>query len=118
VSNLEAAIPQRIENLIHHLLQVRRNLVSLPMQQHDVNVTERIKLAPAISTESNQCQPNLHPAIFVSSRSSSTENVLQQNIDKLSAPRANFAATPSGLVLQPQPVLFNFERSEERRVGK
>jgi hypothetical protein len=80
------------------------------MQQHDVNVTERIELAPAISAESNQRQPNLRPAIFASSRGSSTKNVLQQNIDELSAPRANFAATPSGLVLQPQPVLFNLEK--------
>jgi hypothetical protein len=80
------------------------------MQQHDVNVTERVELAPAISAESNQRQRNLRPTIFASSRGSSAENVLQQNIDELSAPRANFAATHAGLVLQTQSMLFNLEK--------
>ena len=110
VPHFETTVPEQIENLVHHFLQVRRNLVSLPMQQHDVNVTERVELAPAISAESNQRQRNLRPAIFASSRGSSAENVLQQNIDELSAPRANFAAAPAGLVLQTQSMLFNLEK--------
>ena len=52
VSNLEAAVPQQIEHLIRHLLQVRRNLChAMVMQHHHVNVTERVKLTPAISAK-------------------------------------------------------------------
>src|ERR1043166_5786818 len=80
------------------------------MQQHDVNVTERIEFAPAISAESDQRERNFGYAISTgSSGRSSTKDVLQQNIDELSAQRANFPAAPTRLVLQTQPMLFNLE---------
>ena len=66
------------------------------MQQHDVNVTERIEFAPAISTKGDQRDRNFGCAISTGSSGRSAEDVLQQNIDELSAPRANFAATPAG----------------------
>jgi hypothetical protein len=57
---------------------VRRNFGALLMQQHNVNVAERIELDPAISAKSNQRQGHLRLAISTSRRGRcSAEDVSQ-----------------------------------------
>jgi hypothetical protein len=80
------------------------------MQKHDVDITEWIELAAAISAKSDQRQWNLGLAISASGSGSAAEDVSQQNVDQFSSPRANFAATAAGLVLQAQAMLFNLEK--------
>src|SRR5262249_56411380 len=81
------------------------------MQQHDVNVTERIELAPAISAKSNQRQRHLTFAISASHRGGcSAEDVSQQNINQLRSTRANLASAPTSLVSQAQPVLLDLQK--------
>jgi hypothetical protein len=80
------------------------------MQKHHVDVTKRIELTPAISAKSDQGEWNPGCLVSAGSIRSSTEDVLQQNINQLSTPGANFAATPARLVLQAQPMLFNLEK--------
>ena len=110
MSNLEAAVPEQVKDLLHHFLKIRRNfLCSLPVQKHDVDVAKWIELATAISAQANQCQRR--PRTFFSvERGDRSEDVLQQNIDKLCAPRANFTAAAAGLMLQTQTVLFNLQK--------
>lgn len=80
------------------------------MQKHDIDVAKRIEFAAAVSTKSDQCQGDAGLAVSASSGGGSSENVLQQNINKLGAPRANFAATSARLVLQAQAMFFNLEK--------
>src|SRR5882724_758851 len=80
------------------------------MQNHNVDVTERIEFAPAVSAKSDQRQWNCGLATSASGSGSAAENVSQQNVDQFSAPCANFAATAAGLVFQAQAMLFNIEK--------
>ena len=76
--NLETAVPKQIQNLIDHLLQVRRNLCRRPvMQKHDIDVTKWIELAAAVSAKSYQRQWNLRLAISASSSGRAAEDVSQ-----------------------------------------
>ena len=81
------------------------------VQKHDIDIAKRIELATAISTKSNQRERRPRRPVSASSSCGSSENVLQQNINKLSPPRANFSATSPRLVLQAQAVFFNLEES-------
>src|SRR6266511_1031721 len=55
VSHLEAAVPKKIKNLLHHLLQMWRDpLRPMLMQKHHVDVTERVELTPAVSAKCDQ----------------------------------------------------------------
>ena len=67
VSNLESAVPQQVQDLVHHLLQVRRNFRALAMQEHHVNIAKRVEFAPAISSKSYQRQRRTGLAISASS---------------------------------------------------
>jgi hypothetical protein len=80
------------------------------MQNHDIDITERIEFAPAVSAKSDQRQWNCGLATSPSGSGSAAENVSQQNVDQFSAPRANFAPTAAGLVFQAQAMLFNVEK--------
>jgi hypothetical protein len=81
------------------------------MQQHNINVAERIELAPAISAKSNQSQGHLSLAISTSRCGrSSAKNVSQQNINQFRSTRANLASASTSLVPQAQPVLFNLQK--------
>jgi len=79
------------------------------VQKHDIDIAKRIELATAISTKSNQRKRRPRRPASASSSCGSSENVLQQNINKLSPPRADFSATSPRLVLQSQAVFFNLE---------
>jgi hypothetical protein len=69
------------------------------MQKHYIYVAERIKLAPAVSTKSNERQGHLRLAISPNSnRRHSTEGVSQQNIHQFSSACANLASAITGLV--------------------
>ena len=99
VSDFESAVPQKIQDLVHHLFQPRRNLRGLSMQEHHIYVAERIELTPAISAKSNERQGQLKLAIFASSNGRrSTESVSQQNIHQFGSARANLASATTGLV--------------------
>ena len=80
------------------------------MQKHDIDVAKRIEFAAAVATKSDQCQGDAGLAVLMSSGGGSSENVLQQNINKLGAPRANFAAPSARLVLQAQAMFFDLEK--------
>src|SRR6266705_3126640 len=80
------------------------------MQKHDIDIAKRIELAASISTKSDQCQGDARLAVSASSSCGSSEDVLQQNINKLSPPRANFSAASAPLVLQAQTVFFDLEK--------
>src|SRR2546430_6572427 len=78
VPNLEAAVPKQIQNLIDHLLQVRRNRCRrLVMQKHNIDITKWIELAAAVSAKSYQRQWNLRLAISASSSGRAAEDVSQ-----------------------------------------
>jgi hypothetical protein len=78
------------------------------VQQHDVNVAERIELPPAIAAESNKRQGHLSLAIPTSRCGRcSAKHVSQQNINQFRSTRANLASAPTSLVPQAQTVLFN-----------
>src|SRR4029450_7331011 len=80
------------------------------MQKHDIDVAKRIEFPAAISTESDQCQGDPGLAVSVSCGGGSSENVLQQNINKLGPPSANLAAASARLVLQAQAMFFDLEK--------
>jgi len=80
------------------------------MQKHDIDVAKRIEFAAAISTKGDQCEGDAGLAVSASGGGGSSENVLQQNVNKLGAPRANFAAPSARLVLQAQAVFFDLEK--------
>jgi hypothetical protein len=80
------------------------------VQKHDIDVAERIEFAAAISTEGDQCQADAGLAVSASNRGGSSEKILQQNINKLRAPGANFAATSARLVLQTQAMFLDIEK--------
>src|SRR5947208_14457672 len=81
------------------------------VQKHVIYIAIRIEIATAISTKINQRERRPRRPVTASSSCGSAENVLQQNINKLSPPRANLSATPPRLVLQAQAVRFNLEES-------
>jgi hypothetical protein len=87
------------------------------MQKHYVDITERIELAAAISAQSDQSQWSFGLAVSMRSSGSGTEDVLQQNINQFSSSRADFATTPARLMLQAQPMLFDFEKLFVKREG-
>jgi len=78
------------------------------VQQHDVNVAERIELPPAITAQSNKRQGHLNLTIPKSRCGRcSAEDVSQQDINQFCSTRANLAPASTSLVPQAQPVLFN-----------
>ena len=80
------------------------------MQKHDINVAKRIEFAAAVSTKSDQCQGDAGLAVLMSSGGGSSENVLQQNINKLGPAAANLAAASARLMRQAQAMFFDFEK--------
>jgi hypothetical protein len=80
------------------------------MQKHDIDVAKRIEFPAAISTESDQCQRYAGLAVSVSCGGGGSENVLQQNVNKLGSPAANLAAASARLVLQAQAMFFDLEK--------
>ena len=69
------------------------------MQEHHIDVAERIELAPAISAKSNERQGHLKLAIFASSNGRrSTEGVSQKNIHQFGSVCANLASAAAGQV--------------------
>src|SRR4029078_12039564 len=80
------------------------------MQKHDIDIAKRIKFAAAISTQSDQCQGYARLAVSASSGGGSSEDILQQNINKLGSPRANLTGASPRLVLQAQAMFFDLEK--------
>jgi hypothetical protein len=80
------------------------------MQKHHINVTERIELTSPISAKGDQGQRNpVRAAATSGRRSRSPKYVLQQDVNQLSPPGANFTATSASLVLQAQSMLLNLQ---------
>src|SRR6266436_2089329 len=106
MADFETDVPEQIEDLLNDLLDVRRNLSRLwTVQEHHIDIAKGIELAPAISTQSDQCQRHPRCLLLTTCRGRGRgENASQQNIDKIGPARADFMATAA--------------RSEERRVGK
>ena len=79
------------------------------VQKHDIDVAKWIELATSVSTKGDQCEGSPGRCVSTSGGCGSAENVLQQNINELSAPRTNFAAASARLVFQTQPMFLNLE---------
>ena len=110
MTHLESAVPEQIKQLLHHFFEVRRNFSgALAMEKHHIDIAEGIELAPAISTQSDQCQ-RFRRGFLVTDSGGGGENVSQQNIDKIGPARANFPATAASLMFQAQPMLFDLKK--------
>ena len=73
----QAAVPEQVEDLLHHFLQIRRNFsLTLAVQNHNIDIAKRIQLATAISAKRNQCKRSPGRPAAMSSGGRSTENVL------------------------------------------
>jgi hypothetical protein len=80
------------------------------MQQHNVNVAERIELASTVSAKSNKRQGHLSLVISGSCCGRcSAKGVSQQDVNQFRSTRANLASASTSLVPQAQPVLFNLQ---------
>jgi hypothetical protein len=81
------------------------------MQQHNIDIAERIELAPAIATKSNKRQGHLSLTISTSRCGRcSPEDVSQQNINQFRSMRANLASASTSVVSQAQAVLLNLQK--------
>ena len=83
VAHLEAHVPKRVENFLHDLFDVGRNLPSIgAMQQHDVHVAGRIELAAAITAQGDQGQRQLRGTLPAPCRRHGCgKNMAQENVD-------------------------------------
>ena len=108
MTDLEADVPEQIQNLLRHLFHISRDFAcAVSMQQHDIDIAKRIQLAAAVSTQCNQRQRGL----WLPHRAGSSRKKMAQNyIDQFAAPGANFAATTAGLMFQAEPVLLQLEK--------
>ncbi|PYJ70775.1 MAG: hypothetical protein DME75_08675 [Verrucomicrobia bacterium] len=79
------------------------------VQKHDIDVAKWIELATSVSTKGDQCEGGPGRCVSASGGCGSAENVLQQNINKLSPPCANFATASARLVFQAQPMFLNLK---------
>ena len=109
MAHLESNVPQEIQNLLNDLLDLRRHFPRFAvMQEHHVNVAERIEFLAAVSAERDQRERAFCVGAFLlGDRGGGRKYVLQQHIDKIDSPGANLPSTSSGLMLQPQPVFFD-----------
>src|SRR5437870_3956200 len=96
MADLETDVPKQIENLLGHFFDVGRNLAaSVAVEQHHIDVAERIEFAASVPAESNQGQRSLRLFDCVRRRG---EHVAENYINQLAASRANLAATAAGLM--------------------
>ena len=111
MADFETDVPEQIEDLLNDLLDVRRDFSRLlAVQKHHIDIAKGIELAPAISTQSDQCQRRPRCLLLTTCRGRGrSENVSQQNIDKIGPARADFMATAASLVFQAQPMLFDLQ---------
>src|SRR3954468_2921780 len=104
MANFETDVPEQIENLLRHLLNVGRNFAAiLGMEQHHIDIAKWIQIATSISAKRDQSERRLRSRDRVGRGS---ENMLQDNVNELPAARADFAATAARLMFQSQAVLF------------
>jgi hypothetical protein len=110
MTDFETDIPEQIEDLLNDLLDVRRDLSGLwAVQKHHIDIAKGIELTSAISTQGNQCQRHPRYLLTTCRGRGRSENVSQQDIDKIGPARADFMATAASLVFQAQPMLFDLQ---------
>ena len=81
------------------------------VQQHDVNITRGVELAPAVTANCDQGHRLIGAALVLCGSDGRRKNVSEKDIDDVRAQCANFAASATGLVSQTQPVFLNFKES-------
>ena len=96
MTNFEPNVPQGIQNLLRHLFDVRGNFsATVAVQQHHVDIAERIQFAPAVTAERDQRQ---RCALRANRSRRSRENVSQNDVDQFAPPGANLATATAGLM--------------------
>src|SRR4029434_9349175 len=102
MADLEANVPEQIQNLCGHFADVGGNF-ALSVQKHYIDVAKRIQLAPAVPAERDQRERSLRLPDRVRRCS---KDVAQNHVHEFAAPRADLAAAATGLMFQAEPMLF------------
>ena len=119
MADLEANVPQQIENLFHHFRGIRRDArAAFIVEEHHVHVAKGIELAAAVTAERDHRQPR-NSFLFRRKARHQCKDMTQHDIEQLNAKRADFPATATRLVPQPDPMLLDLDEFlvERKRVG-
>src|SRR5205085_3999710 len=100
VANLEADIPEQVENLFDHLGRVRRNVPAIFLvEKHDVDIAERVELAASVTAEREKGERGRGRAAIARRESyRRLEDALHQDIDQFDAEGADLAAAAAVLM--------------------
>ena len=81
------------------------------MQEHDIDVAERIELSASVAAQRDQGE-RAAPCAVLSRAAAVTRRVKtcrNKHIDEFDSPGANFPSASSGLMFQAQPMFFDLE---------
>ena len=114
VADLQADVPQRVEEAVDDAGQVRQRAGAggdLPaVQEHEVNVAVRIQLRAAVAADGHQRQlRKLLAGLLGQAGLGGVPQVAQQRVEDRGARVADFEAAGAGAMLQLEPVRFHFE---------
>ena len=109
VPHFEARVPQRVENLFHHRIQARIELLRLVrMQKHDVHIAEKIHLPAAITADRHERDPR-RLAEHRHALQRGVEQMPQHDVQQAGPLRANLPSPAAGPMLQFDPVVLDLE---------
>jgi hypothetical protein len=81
------------------------------VQQHDIDVAERIQLAAAVSSQRDKSKRGFRCARFLlRRRRRGGEGMLEQDVDQINATRTNLPAAAAGLMFQAQTVFLDLKK--------
>src|SRR5436190_16193723 len=81
------------------------------MQEHHVDVAERIQFSPAITAQGDERKGRFGFSCLISRGcGGGSKYALQQHIDQIDASGTNFASARSGLMSQSQAMLLDLEK--------
>ena len=114
MADLQADVPQRIEQAVNDAGQVRQRAAAgghLPVvQEHEVDVAVRIELRPAVAADGHQRQlRKLLPRLFGQAALAASHKMAQQRVEDRGARVADFQAAGAGAMQQLEPVRFHLE---------
>src|SRR5215210_5949591 len=107
MTDLEADVPEKIEDLPEDLLDIRGDLAATIVQKHEVDIAVRIQFAAAVTAERDQAQRRRGRAFVFGKVRCRRKDMLEQHIDQFAAPSANIPAAAAGVVLEAEAMFFN-----------
>ena len=112
MANLETDVPQEIEHLLHHLLDVWGNfLPAVGVKKHHIDVAARIEFAAAVAAQRQERERGRGSTCFESGkRIGGGKDMAQQHIHDFRAARANFSTTTARLMPEPQSMFFDAKK--------